>query len=97
MKPSILKSVLFVALGITSAAAMKYYECCAQEDCTDCVHGGMRDDDFSCPMCQYSPGKSGKDVSSPSPNSTYTPSETQMSALCKMLTVKAYRSVQILL
>lgn len=71
MQPSILKSVLFVALGITSAAAESFsathsYKCCTQEDCTDCTTGNQGDGS-SCPMCESSPGRPGEPVSSPSP------------------------------
>lgn len=85
MQPSILKSVLFVALGITSAAAQSfsptsYYKCCKQDDCTDCETQAHTGDDPSCPMCQYDVRTGTKDVSSPCPNSTCIPPEMQMSA-----------------
>lgn len=72
MQPSILKSILFVALGITSAAAQSFsttksYKCCTQEDCTDCTTANQGDGS-SCPMCENTPGSPGKSVSSPSPN-----------------------------
>lgn len=102
MQPSILKSVLFVALGITSAAAQsfsatKWYKCCKDEECTDCLEEAHRRDDSSCLMCQWQANSPTKDVSSPSPSPTYTPPEMQTSALYKMLTVKVYRSVWSLL
>lgn len=82
MQLSFLKTILVVALGMNNAAAQSFtatkrFKCCTQEDCTDCIGGGIADSCYDAD-CYNVPGEVGrKSVSFTYLQVHHTPLETQ--------------------